>query len=182
MDVTALGVELPWLHPAMNGNLLEAMAINPNETAVPADPDFSAEVFRWDRVIRFGDFHMCVPVYLALAFVVKRKRFRWQRLQRRSLNLLEHLANLLLCCAVDTCVCNRSFPVSKETILLGERLKDPSLKRVGFHIFDAALDFTFVPCHVGLSREDDEAVVSGKGGDFGIEFWVEPIGILDGGF
>jgi hypothetical protein len=67
------GVEPTRGNPGMYRDLLEPPIEHPNQTGVPADPYFPAQVLWRDRVIAFGHFHVAVTMYLALALIVKGK-------------------------------------------------------------------------------------------------------------
>jgi hypothetical protein len=46
----------------MNDNLFHPAIEDPDKMAVPACPDFSSGIFRWDRIIRLLNFNMTIPV------------------------------------------------------------------------------------------------------------------------
>ena len=73
MDMLLQGLELTRLHLDMNGNLLHPAIEDPNKMAVPACPDFSAGIFRRDRIVGFLDLNMTVTMDRTLGFGKARK-------------------------------------------------------------------------------------------------------------
>ena len=57
-----------------------------------------------------------------------------------------------------------------------------SFEGVDLDVVDVAFDFAFVLRGVGASRDDGCLIVFCEGEDLGVEFWIIPVGLFDGGF
>ena len=73
----------------------------------------------------------------------------------RLLDGLENMTDLLAGGAVNAGVGHPVLPFQQMLVLFGQTGKDPSLERVGLHIFDARLDLAFVPRRIRLGRQNE---------------------------
>ena len=88
-DVCRLRAEPPGLVPGMDGDLLQAVIKDPDDSAVPARPDVASNVLGWRRVVRLINFHMAVAVDAAPGLLKTRKALDRQRQQRRTFHVFE---------------------------------------------------------------------------------------------
>jgi len=58
------------VHP----NLFHALVKDPHATAIPADPDFTADQFGWRFLKGLFDFHVAVPMDAAASFLEAGKK------------------------------------------------------------------------------------------------------------
>lgn len=124
---------------------------------------------------------MAVPIHLPLGFLKEREAFRWQRLQSRSFDILEHTADLLPRRAVNPTIGDRGLPVRQMPILFVETGERPALQRVALDVTDAPFDLPLVPRRVWLRRQNHRAVVPGEHRQLRHQFGIEPIGMTHGG-
>ena len=136
--VTELAGLLASVHP----DLFHAFIEDPHAAAIPAYPDFAADQFRWRFVKGSFDFHVAVAMNAAPAFLEAGKEQSRQRLQVWAF-LFKAGRHLFACRAMDTLVGDTTFPVTKKEIFFTQRLEASSLQRVGAHVSDPALYFTF---------------------------------------
>ena len=114
--------------------------------------------------------------------VEEREPSRRQRQQRRPLDLLEHLAHLLSCGAVDASVGDRRLPMFQVPVLFLKAGERPPLQRVVLHISHPTFDLALVAWSIRLRRQDHRAVVLTEGQDPGIDLRIVPVGVLHRGF
>ena len=111
-----MGAEAARLVPHMHGDLLPAMIEQPHQPGVPAGPHRAAQILGRHRVIGFGHFDVAIAIDLPLGFV-EEGNARSAAAQRRPLDFVEHLADLLLGRAVNPRVGDGALPVGQEAVL-----------------------------------------------------------------
>ena len=62
MNMLLQCLEFSRLNLGMNDNLFHPTIEDPDKMAVPACPDLSAGIFRWDGIIRLLNFNMTIPM------------------------------------------------------------------------------------------------------------------------
>ncbi len=140
-----MGREAAQAGPAMDGDLLKIVIIDPHQPGIVPHPDFSTQILRRYGVVGSGHLDVAVTMDPAAAFVEHGEGIGWQSLQRRPLHLLEDLAHLALGSAVDTGIRYRGLPAQEEAIELGETPEDPALDGVILHILYPAFDLALLP-------------------------------------
>ena len=122
--------ELARLLASVHPNLFHAFIEDPHAAAIPADPDFAADQFRWRFVKGSFDFHVAVAMNAAPAFLEAGKKRSRERLQVRAF-LFKAGSHLFARRAMDARVGDAAFPVTKEEVFLGQGLEATALERIG---------------------------------------------------
>ncbi len=117
MDMLLQCLELARLNLDMNDDLLHPAIEDPNKMAVPARPDFSAGVFRRDRIVRLLNLNMTVTMDRAFGFGKAWKSAGGKRQQAGFFFFSEQLAYLLASGAVNTRVGYPCFPIEQMLVL-----------------------------------------------------------------
>lgn len=175
----AAGAEAPRLPAGVQGHFFHPLVVDPHQVAVPTDPDLAADIFRRDRVIGLLHLYVPVPVHRPLGFMEERKPLRGQRQQGRAFHLPKDLAHLPAGGAVDAGVGHCGLPLLQVPVLLGQVVEPPAFEAVVLGVADFAFHLALVTRRAGLGGQDHGAIVGGKGQDAGIQFRVEPVGLLD---
>ena len=163
----------------MDGDLSHLLVEHTHDARVPTNPNRSSKIFGRYGVVRLHHFDMTVTMDLALRFVKQGEWFAAQGTQRRPLDLLEHLSDMLASRPMNPRVGDGSFPVLQVLVLFLQVSERSSFESIRFDVPNAALDLPLVSRHIRFCRKERRAVVHTEVTNLRCQFRVVPVGMTD---